>query len=249
MKKLITLALAAALMLSLTACGDPAAYDLYLKMNDKQKNIKSLEMQTDAIVNVEVMGQSVEMNMSGVTKQIIRSETDIDMEMSMTTSVMGMDIPTITYFKDGYLYQDVMGEKIKIAVDLEEAMQMANFAQFSFGKDAIKSSSVTKVDGGSLLFFELEPEFLRDTLSSMTDSIAQALGSGEDMAMTFTQMNYETLIDDDYMMQNAVMEFTVEMDLYGEAATMHYVVSMDVTGYNHIDKIDFPDDLDTYVEM
>ena len=89
MKKLTAAVLTLALIFVMAACGgaQKTAYELYNEASEKLNGADSAHMGMDMLISMEMAGETMDISMVGDTKQIIHSETKIDMAMNMTTSM------------------------------------------------------------------------------------------------------------------------------------------------------------------
>lgn len=255
MKKLILLTVTLLMTLSLAACDSKGneTYAEFLKANEKMAGAESMDMDMDIKAVIEADGQSMDMKMKGNMKQIMRSETDIDMEMDMNIDMtipgMGQQkMDSLTYFKDGYLYTSGMGQKVKMAMDIEEMQKQSNLAStdFTFEEKAVKSSSMKEVEGGKELSFTLDGKTMSESLSEMMGSMSKTLPI-DATDMNFGDMEYVIVVDNDSNMKNMAIKFDANMDIEGQKMTVKYDITAKVNQINNV-TIDFPSDLDTYPE-
>ena len=250
MKKLLILMLTVVVTVSLTACtgAQKEAYDLYLDMNKAMEGITSVEMEVDSNISMDIQGQAVDMKLTGTAREIIRSQTDIDMEMVMDMTFMGQAMTSTSYFKDGYLYQEVAGMKQKSAMDLEQATAMGNAMQsMQFEKDAVLTSSVTDVDDDKELAFTLSGDKVTEIMNAMVGSTLDSLGAG-DVAMEVGDLTYSVIIGKDNLAKSADIAFTMTMEVEGETVGMEYQITQVMTAYDTLTEISFPADLADYPE-
>jgi len=261
MKKL-ALVLAIVLMCSLVlaGCSQKEAYDLYMDMNEAMLGVTSSDVSADVNMKMTAAGESFDISMKMDIQQITRSETDIDMKMDITMglgelgAMMGMEeIVMNMYFTDGNMYYDMMGQKMKIAMDLESAMEMMGVGDvgamsIDFDKESIAESSVKSVGDDKELSFVLRGEMLSNVIDQMVGSMMQNMGLGDDMQISFGDVSYTALIGKDSLPKTEHMVFSMNMDIMGESATADYDMFMTNHSFNSIDVIEFPDFSD-YLEV
>ena len=256
MKKIIAVLLATVLLLTMMGC-DGATKELtpmevYTKINEASDAVSSMESNMDMKMSIVADSMSMDISMTGTIRQVIRSETDIDMEMLMKMSIpdMGMEMEQKGYYTDGWMYQDVMGSKIKTRVPVDEVMsQMGADINASVAEEAIKNIEMTRSDSGD---YNLTVELDAEKMTGMVDDLMASMGdmlNGEDADITFGAMKYVMVADKDFNMKTTDMQFAMDMEVAGEKAAVDYVISIETVSVNSIEKIDFPSDLDTYVEM
>lgn len=247
MKKLALVLAILMAVLPLASCGDNVtAYEAYVKMSDAMGAVSSMEGTIDATVSMTSAGVSYEIGVSGTTKEVIRSDTDMDMEMTMDMTMLGETFSVATYYKEGYMYQDLSGMKYKLHMDIEDAVNQMGVTDLEFTEDIVKESSVTDVDGGKELSFTLDGTAMTDILSEIVASLTGALGA--DGTMTFGDVTYNIVVDKDYIERSCEIIFSISMEIDGETVDMSYDMRMDISSVNNT-TITFPDDLDSYTEI
>ena len=182
----------------------------------------------------------------------MHSETDIEMAMTMSMDMGELGEQAVTaYYKDGWIYEEVMGMKIKMQLPIEEALKMANsdaFTALMFDESAVSYSSVKDIGGGKEFDFTLKGNMLSDLMSEVMGSMLDALG-GEDMDITFGDMTYTVVLGSDNLPKNMHMVFSMDMQMAGESASASYDMNMTNLAYNNVSAIDAPADIDDYQEM
>jgi hypothetical protein len=242
------------LVFSLSACGELEAFDLYMRMNAASQNITSIEAKVNANISMEMMGEKVDMRMLMDVKQIIRSETDIEMAMLMTIDMgeeFGGAMEATVFFKDGYLYQEMLGMKMRMPLSIEDLMDMAGIdtgANLLFAKEAIINSSVRDVAGGKELNFSLKGDALADVLDNMVGGMLEGMGlSG--MQITFGDVQYSIIVGSDDLPKEERIIFSMEMSFMGETVIAGYDMHFTDISYNSVTSIDFPSDLGDYMDV
>ena len=139
-------------------------------------------------------------------------------------------------------------------MDLETALQQSYASSvIDFPETAVDNANVTNVAGGKKLSFNLKGEamneILTETMSSM-ESVLSASGELEALDLQFSDIYCECIVDNDNMMKSYRMVFTMTMNEpeTNETVTIEYDLECVVNGINNV-TIDFPEDLDTYMEM
>jgi len=131
-KKLFTVLLACALVLALGACSQQqmiTAESLYRLVEEKSKEMDRIsahvEMEMAMTYEAEEGAETQNVFVSGdVMGENINTE-QMRMAMPMTVSMpdIGMTLPTDVYFADGYYLMDMMGQRVKYALPLEQAIE------------------------------------------------------------------------------------------------------------------------------
>ena len=123
-KRAAIIAVSALLAMSMAGCAkkkDPK--ELYTEAIKKNQELSSMDMSS-----------VVKMTMSQGEETI---DVDVDMDIQMadvntdkmkyvakgSTSLMGQSIETSMFYTDGYYYMDMMGQKMKYAMDMDKLME------------------------------------------------------------------------------------------------------------------------------
>lgn len=253
MKKIIAIIICLTLFTVLFAGCDSQqnkeAYDLYQSMNTAMKDVKSLDMDINVLMDITAAGSTISTVTEGNMKQIMKSAADVDMAMNLVVSMMGTNTPTIAYYTGGIYYFEVSGMKMKMPMSLEDALQQSGGVEtLNFPESAIKDCKITDVDDGKKIELTLDGK----EITSLTAQILETMQSFS-AELTETDMNYgdikcEVVIDKDNMMKSYRIACDVTMTVLGESMGMKMDTSMTVNSYNDV-TIEFPSDLDTYEEM
>lgn len=253
----ILLALSAGI---LSACGEgTGAYELYRQMMTVMNNVESIDMDISVTLDMIMDGEAVNTVSTGNIKQVIRSETDIDMVMNLDMVAEDMSMPMTMYFTGGVLYMetvDVMGMTLRdrMAMSLEDAMNMAHGVEvLDFPENAIKDFSISNQGGGSR---KIEFSLDGGALTALTEQAMVWIGQLEDIGMYVEDFSIEIgdvtceiVISSSGMLQSyrMVAQIDINMTVDGEntSMSMNMDTSMTVNSYNDV-TVTFPDDLDEW---
>jgi len=254
MKKILCICLAAALVVCcLAACGQEDAFEAYQTAQAKMKDVKSLEMRVEGSIELSANGMNIPMNTQMDIKEIVRSQTDIDIAMTATADLMGNPITTESYFTGGYLYTAANGTKAKTAMPLEDVLNSIGKMPKFDDKAVFKSITLENKNNVRTIRYELNEEFLSTMVSSLLDSIMPQMNDmiGGEMEFEISLKSYtgEISMDKDYNITSEHTLMQMEMALMGQTVQVSYDLTNHILGYNSVEKIDFPADLDSYVEQ
>lgn len=259
-KKLISVlavAIAIIMTLSMSACGgsggsggakekkDQTAFELYKTASEKMSDAEGLSMNLDMTVQ-STESSDDDIAMSGPVQVIMKDDTNIEMMMTLSVSMMGMDVPISMYYVDGFAYMEAMGMKMKQAMDMDEAASTAQLGQVDFPEDAIKDQKITDTDDGKELSFTLDgakmSSIMGDSLGSMEDLVGSIDGSYGDMTMV-------VYLDKDGKLtaMNLEAEFSASEEEGAEAQTGSFAMKVSEIEYENV-TITPPADLDSFQE-
>lgn len=239
-----------------------------ISLSEEEQQIKDTLQQaidkTNAVQSYQVTGQ-INMNITaeGVTIPIVMnmdskfqgSDADsarflVDMKMNM----MGTDIP-VTYFYEGdYLYMDMLGSKIKMALPLDEAMKQAQ-SGMSFdaanGTEGLTNLNMAENNGVRTIYYTYDPAYL----NSYVEQVLNTAGMGS--AQMDTQMHIAKCVGessvnaDGYVVnQKLSMNMTVEVTAAGQTSQAAMDMFLDMNYVNVGQAIDFRlPSTDGYTEM
>jgi hypothetical protein len=249
MKKIVVMLLVLTLMLTMTACvgSGPktaqAAYDIYSRAAEAMSNIESLAANTNMTMSMSYEGEEIKIELAGFIKEVILSETEVEMQLEMNTSTMGQDMEIKAFYKDGIYYMESLGQKVSMEMPLDQMLEQANTKALSFPDTAIKSQRATEKDGGQELSFTLDGTVLTDAIAGQLGNLSAMLGEQPDM--TLSDIEYMVFIDGKSSLKTTWMSFSMEMGMMGETIPVSAEISMEYVQINNV-SIDFPADLDSY---
>jgi|GEM_PF-3015759 len=220
---------------------DMTAFELYELSQSISNSVDSMEMtmvvDEAIIINGSNMGN---IKVDGNMKMIKHSEQDIEMDMNMAMSGM-VSTDMLIYYRDGYAYYDMLGQKMKIQMDVEQMMsQSNNMMNLMFNESAVRSSSVSKNGSDTVISFKLGGEGVTELMEKMMPN-ADAL----DLLETVGDIEFDVVIDKDMITKSVVFKFTVSASMMGETAMFEVTSKGDVTALNNV-TITAPTGLDAY---
>ena len=257
MKKITAILICSVLLVGLlSGCGATAgtsskeAYDLYQNMSKAMADIKSLDMDMSAKVDITMSGSTINTVTTGNIKTVNNSDTDVNMAMNLTTSAMGTDTPILAYYTNGIFYMNTSGMKYKMPLSVEDAKKQAGIAStLEFPESAIKDCKVTDVDGGKKINLTLDGSAI-SSLANQALTSMQALSPDVTASdLTISDVTCEAVIDtSNNMLKSYDMVCSISTTVQNNAIAMNMDTSMTINSYNDV-TIDLPADLDTYADM
>ncbi|MDR2486592.1 MAG: hypothetical protein LBD12_01370, partial [Clostridiales Family XIII bacterium] len=185
-------------------------YKLYKDVAAKMEGADSVAMDYEMDIAMDFMGQSVEMKGTGDIVVVRNSATDVQMKMGMAMQAEALgeqEITTSTYFKDGIMYMDAMGQKIQLATDVKDALNQSNAELLEFEENAVLEASSEKTAEGTLVKMAIDGKaveaLMQDRLQNMTGGLS---GGG---TVSIGTINLELLVDKD----NNILSYRMLMDM------------------------------------
>jgi len=264
MKKLASLLLSALMILSLAACGvdakkDQTAYELYESATEKLNNAKSMSSDVDMEIAMTAMDETMKISTTGKLQQVMISDTEFEMAMDLhqESDLLDESNDFSSYYKDGTMYMDMDIMKFKMDMPMDEYMEQAagsNTDILEFPETAISEYDIEELeDDARKLSFTLIGSELNAILDEMLDgSMSQffeSMGADlEEVNYDFNDVSIAMVIDKDDNIKTYTMLYGFAMDIDDETIDVAVDMSMDILGIDDV-VIDFPEDLDTYVDM
>jgi hypothetical protein len=150
----------------------------------------SMDMSMSMITDID--GEKMETNS---TSQAIVSDPagNIGMKTTQTMDLQGQAVDSVVYIKDGNMYTDSLGQKLKMPIgDISQFIKQQT-SLFDFPEDALIGGSVTDVDGGKEIELTIKGDAISDYISQaaggLTSGITDATGADEDVKLDEGQGN------------------------------------------------------------
>jgi hypothetical protein len=236
------------LVLSLAACGSSASsdpYELYINAAKKLDKPDAVSMNMNMKTAATIGEESYDSTIDGTIAMIYSDDRkSVDMSMDLKTSTDGEETTMLAYYKDGYLYSELMGMKLKMETPMDEAVGSFSGSQVQiFSADAVIDKKLEKVKGGTKVTIKVKGDALKelaaDSLSDLGDT---------DTEITYQDATISAVIDK----KGNLIAYDVDMsfDVVAEDNSGSFKVKASLSDIV-IDnvKIDFPDDLDEYQDF
>jgi hypothetical protein len=252
-RKLITLsavAMVLVLTVSLSACGggsdsssgsdNSASYKAFAAAYEELNDSKQQSMNMDLQINMDIAGTESEMAIKGPVKVI--TGDSMQLESSLQTKMYGMDIEMNMWFKDGYMYIESMGQKMKQPMDEETALASSNASVTTFEEKYLKNTTKKSITGGTEYTFEVEGAALKALAGDTAGSSGIDLESD---SIKWGDATVKVVLDKagKIVSQEIVLSFEMEESDQTSKVDMTMKISdIKTSGVT----IDYPADLDTY---
>lgn len=234
-KRLAALLMAALVGVSAAGCAKKDPETIYKEAMEKANEANGL----DAAVNMTMTMKQGEdsLNMDAVMDMKMSGLKEGDFKYSTEGSFEVMDNPISMkqYYADGYQYIDMMGMKIKQAVELDEIMEQARSLSNSgnMGLEYIENLTAEEKDDQTVLTYTVNAEKMKDLTQEYMNSMMGAFGSaGEEMEALFEGLDFSLNSADGTMTVNkegypTAYHMNMDMDLSMEGETVNMVIGMD----------------------
>ena len=257
MKKFLAMVLTGIMVLScavgLSACKgmDESTYEMYVKAYEALNSVDSVILKGGAEVSGVYGEETMSMVMDFTAEEIIKSATDIDMRMVMSieaTEETGMPEEMVMFYTGGNYYTEIMGQKIKIVMPVEDMVAQANMAAIEFPETAIKSESAKDVSGGKELSFTINGNEIKDVLSKSVSGMGDASTAEILLGMDIENVTIKTVIDKKGNFKTLELNFSTDIVQNEESISMSFLMTMEIVQIGGV-TIDFPADLEDYMDI
>lgn len=199
---------------------------LYLSASQKTSELNS--MAAKAKLNMVLGSQGVSLGLTMDMDMKFKDLNTSSMKYLATSnaSFLGQSITQTIFYADGYYYMDMMGEKTKIAMSLDEMVQAAKTSQAStMDTEYITDFQTADAGNGSTLITFATNE---DAMKTYIDTIYSAMGiNTSDYEITFRDMNGSITVSPEGYCTSQDVTMTMDLAIYGESLTMIMDIHID----------------------
>lgn len=219
---------------SAMGCSQTDPKESYQNALQKISELKAVDMDMSMEMTMSAAGESLTFTMDShmqITEEELLMESSLDLfgQGSMDTNV---------YYKDGYLYVDTMGEKIKVASTLEDAMSMANTTTGPLEEDIIQNIQATKENGVTTLSFSVDGTKMTDYVESQMAVMQDMTDMGE---IAIGEVTGVMKINEEGYPTEVTMELPYTMTIEGETITVDMSIEMAYNNPGQPVTMNFPD--------
>lgn len=244
-KTLVALIAAAIMAIGLSACGskDP---DLESVLK-KAQEIKSYDADYEMNAAATADGETQSIDIRGNMKLSGNPSEDMLISSEMTMEVMGMSFDLNYFYKNGYIFMDMMDQKFKAEVDYEQALKAVTTMP-DFYKDGgieIYSDITSEKSGSNTVFsYTISADKLNEMVGVLnSNSLLSATGIDGDYSVS--KVTGSLIADKD----NNIIEQTLLMSMEYSDLTMDMTIRIEMNEIEDNIDIVFPEDLDGYEEV
>lgn len=257
MKKKLFCMLAVMLMvLGLAACGGDkdggssdsgkSDFDTFMEVQKKMQDIKDMEFKMDMDMDMALSeSEKTSTAITGTCKEVIKSKDDVQMEMKYTMNIPELEqkMDGTVYFKDGIVYTDIMGQKIKTdsTSELASTVQTVDTSEMLNITKEMVSDLQVKTEGSDTIYsFKIDPTKALDYFKNNASGYEDIAALGDNI--TFDRMNVVVTTDDKQMVKNIDLDCAMAAKVEGdESMNVAYKIAVEFVSINTDLKIDFPD--------
>ena len=256
MKKILALLMAMVMLVSAAGCQskgsgkEMSAEEVYKSAMEKTNALQDTDMTMNMDMNMAVGGEELTISSDIALKAAGLTTEEMQMNMSMGMELMGQAVDMNMYYKDGYFYTEMAGQKAKQASDVEAAVDQVedSTAMGGIGAEAMKELEMEAKDNGEYeISFVADGSKLTDYVDSVMGQLSDVLGPDADANMTVGDVTGTALVNKDGYIAQESMTMVMTMTVEGQEITL--TLNMDAV-YNNPGQavtVEFPD-LSDFVE-
>ena len=210
-----------------------AARNTLQKVLSESQNQTSMD--SDILMNMELSTQegSIAIGMTGNMKIKNADNAQMQYIMDLNMNALGMNIPMRVFYTDGYIYMDVYGEKMKMPMDLGEALETAQSLQMTYQDDMSyiqDVSAVDNADGTRTIYYTMDGAQMNNMvqMSQSMMGTTGAVSSTGDMSISLCKA--EATVDGNgiVLQQRILMDMTAVI----EGTSTDYSIFMELNDKN-----------------
>lgn len=206
---------------------DPEAVAAYQAAMEKNKELASYEADVDSVIRLSVDGATVDMTMD-MNMKTKAEEEDLQLLCLGTMGMMGVEFPYTMFYTDGYMYTDMMGEKMKAPMPVDEALAQANSNMEGADLDLsmINGMRVRKNGDQTILAYCMNTGAMDELLGAAATEYSEDVKTQPRVRASIGKM----VIDGQGYVESQTMYLSMEMDVTedGETQTVAYEINMDI---------------------
>lgn len=243
-KRAAIIAVSALLAMSMAGCAkkkDPK--ELYTEAIKKNQELSSMDMSS-----------VVKMTMSQGEETI---DVDVDMDIQMadvntdkmkyvakgSTSLMGQSIETSMFYTDGYYYMDMMGQKMKYAMDMDKLMEQVKQTtdNGNLNVEYMKDIQAKKDGDTTILTFSADPAKMDSYMKEMMESMGGVMQGMDTAQFTIKTVEGDLTLNKEGYYTNMKMTMDMDMTMQGETIGLKMEMTAEVHDPGKTVEVTLPD--------
>lgn len=189
--------------------------------------------------------QVIDSTTNGSIKFALTGENkdNVEMQMVMNVTSEGESVESTVYMKDGYMYTDANGQKIKIALPLEEMLNMVaqNTANIAAMQEAVlKDIKVEQAGEETIVSVTMDMKQLNAMAQQLLSQIlpAEAMQS---VTIAYTDVECVMTVNAEGYVTKQDMTFGASIEAQGQTIQADYVAEIEYINPGEAVEITFPD--------
>ena len=242
-KRAAIIAVSALLAMSMAGCAKKDPKELYTEAVKKNQELSSMDMSS-----------VVKMTMSQGEETV---DVDVDMDIQMadvntdkmkyvangSTSLMGQTIETSMFYTDGYYYMEMMGQKMKYAMDMDKLMEQVKQTtdNGNLNVEYMKDIQAKKDGDNTILTFTADPAKMDHYMKEMMESMGGVMPGADAAEFTIKSVEGELTVNKEGYYTNMKMNMDMDMSMQGETIGLKMEMTADVHDPGKTVEVSLPD--------
>lgn len=215
---------------------------------DKTNALDSIDMDYNMEINLAQKEETLDIKISMNTKAIDIHSDALQHSAKALTSISGQKPASSSiYYKDGYYYIELSGQKFKYALDAAEMVkQIKTTSNVSISADNLKTLEAKKDGENILLTFDTEPSLMNDYVKNILHPMEGIIDS---TGLTINKISGTYLITPEGYCKKTDIHLVMSMNMENSSIDMDMLLSTDIHSTGSDVTITFPEALDSYQEI
>lgn len=243
-KKLFCMFLVLILAMAAAGCSSSKETDpqkVLENAQNKNSELTSSDLTLNIAMDITAAGESISMDMDMDCKSKGTGDT-AQLAMTSTINTMGMGITMEMYYNDGYLYANILDQKLKQYIPLEDVQDQVipSTQTFSLTGDALKELSMEQDGSNQKISFTADGSKMTDLVNMMISQLQSQLG--DDVTYTVQDMTGTITVNSDGYLAEETFQIPMTITV-PDVGDMSMDLTCTVTNHNPGEEvtIEFPD--------
>lgn len=213
---------AIAAVLILGGCsGKKDAKSIYEDAVKKTAEMSSADFTSDMTISMIQDEQTIDIDMQ-MDSQMDGINTDnMHYVSNMTMSAMGQNMDMTVFYTDGYFYTELMGQRIKYAMALEEMTKQVHSATGgTLASSMLKDIKAEKDGDFQKLTFTADPAKMDEYMQTVMGSLTNTMGSMADVEMKISEGSGSMTVSKEGYIAEQNIKMKLETTANGSTAKM-----------------------------
>lgn len=208
------------------------AYEAYLAQCGVFETATAMDMDMVMKMSMSVLGETMDVNMTSNVKLDMGGDS-LQMAMSANTQAMGETEAANTWIKDGWMYTEAAGEKVKVQLGMEDLQEI--IASSTAYTDAAAKQGLYMVDSittsqdsaGNTVYTMKFGSALGSIAAAVGQMTGAAAGELDDLSVNVGDMTCAVTVSKDNVPTAMSMLFDMTMTATAQGQTMTFDCSVD----------------------
>ncbi len=253
-KKAMSWLIVLVMVCSLVGCGKetkkPTAEEVYKAAYEKVNQMNDMDATMDMDIIMTAEGESIEMGVeSDILMEDINKET-MRMNIGMAMDMLGMTIDIQAYYVDGYYLMELMGQKMKYVMSLEDAMGQTSTVQ-EVNLEAMSEITMVEEEENRVISYKVDGTKLKEGYMESILSNMEGMGMSSEEAMeaiTFQEISGTMTVNGEGYATEISMDMSFTMEMEGTVIDCQAIVEMEYHNPGQDVTVEIPDPSD-YIEV